>query len=66
MRNEPPDQEFLIPLTQSVEIEMRKFLSLAVVAGALLVSACNTVAGVGEDVSSAGSTVSGAANDAAN
>ncbi len=42
---------------------MRKFLSLAIVAGALAVSACNTVEGVGRDVSSAGDAVSGAAND---
>lgn len=36
---------------------MRKFVGLALVAGALLVSACNTVEGVGKDVSSAGDTV---------
>ena len=36
---------------------MRKFAGLALVAGALLVSACNTVEGVGKDVSSAGNTV---------
>ena len=38
----------------------------AVLAGAVLVSACNTVAGVGKDVSSAGDTVTGAANDVKN
>ncbi|MDJ0276703.1 entericidin A/B family lipoprotein [Sphingomonas sp. 2R-10] len=42
---------------------MRKILSLAVIAGALAVSACNTVEGVGKDVSSAGNAVAGAAND---
>ncbi len=42
---------------------MRKFLSLVVVAGALAVSACNTVEGVGRDVSSAGDAVSGAAQE---
>lgn len=42
---------------------MRKILSLVVVAGALAVGACNTVEGVGRDVSSAGSAVSGAAQD---
>ncbi len=42
---------------------MRKILSLVVVAGALAVSACNTVEGVGRDVSSAGNAVSGAAQD---
>ncbi|KQM95448.1 entericidin EcnAB [Sphingomonas sp. Leaf22] len=42
---------------------MRKFLSLAVIAGALVISACNTVEGVGRDVSSAGDAVAGAAKD---
>lgn len=45
---------------------MRKILTMAVLAGAVLVSACNTVAGVGKDVSSAGDTVTGAANDVKN
>ncbi len=36
---------------------MRKLVGLALVAGALMVSACNTVEGVGKDVSSAGDTV---------
>ena len=43
---------------------MRKFVVLAVAASALLVSACNTIEGVGRDVSSAGKAVSGAARDA--
>ena len=43
---------------------MRKFLGLAIVAGALLVSACNTVEGVGKDVKSAGDTVAKTADDA--
>jgi len=43
---------------------MRKLIVLAAAASALLVSGCNTVAGVGKDVSSAGRAVSGAANDA--
>jgi predicted small secreted protein len=43
---------------------MRKLLGIAVVASALLVSACNTIEGAGKDVSSAGSTVAGAAQDA--
>ena len=43
---------------------MRKFVQLAVVAGALLVSACNTVEGVGKDVKSAGNTVAKTADDA--
>ncbi|WP_112383462.1 entericidin A/B family lipoprotein [Sphingomonas carotinifaciens] len=43
---------------------MRKFVGLALVAGALMVSACNTVEGVGRDVGSAGDTVAKTANDA--
>lgn len=43
---------------------MRKIIALAAVAGALLVSACNTVEGVGKDVSSAGDTVAKTADDA--
>jgi predicted small secreted protein len=36
---------------------MRKFMGLAAIAGALLISACNTVEGMGRDVESAGHTV---------
>ncbi|WP_267397691.1 MULTISPECIES: entericidin A/B family lipoprotein [unclassified Sphingomonas] len=43
---------------------MRKFVGLALVAGALMVSACNTVKGAGRDVSSAGDAVAGAAEGA--
>ncbi|MCU6455782.1 entericidin A/B family lipoprotein [Sphingomonas sp. A2-49] len=43
---------------------MRKVLGLVVVAGALMVSACNTVEGVGKDVKSAGNTVAKTADDA--
>ncbi|MDR7230270.1 putative small secreted protein [Caulobacter sp. BE264] len=43
---------------------MRKFVVLAIAASALLVSACNTIEGVGRDVSAAGKAVSGAARDA--
>ncbi|MGQ7474006.1 entericidin A/B family lipoprotein, partial [Streptococcus suis] len=39
------------------EDSMRKLLGFAVVAGALMVTACNTVEGMGKDVSSAGNTV---------
>jgi predicted small secreted protein len=42
---------------------MRKLLGIFVVAGALAVSACNTVEGAGRDVSSAGRAVSDAASD---
>ncbi|WCT73381.1 entericidin A/B family lipoprotein [Sphingomonas naphthae] len=41
---------------------MRKVLALALVAGTLMVSACNTVEGAGKDVSSAGDAVSKTAN----
>ena len=42
---------------------MRKFLGMAFVAGALLVSGCNTVEGIGKDVGSAGDTVAKTADD---
>ena len=45
---------------------MRKALVLAAVGAALLVSACNTIAGVGRDVSAAGDAVTGASNEARN
>lgn len=45
---------------------MRKMIVLAAAATALLVCACNTIEGVGRDVSSAGKVVSGAARDAKN
>jgi predicted small secreted protein len=43
---------------------MRKIIVLAAAAAALIVSACNTVAGVGRDVQAAGKAVTGTANDA--
>lgn len=43
---------------------MRKIVILATVAAALMVSACNTVAGVGQDVSAAGRAVTHTAKDA--
>ncbi len=43
---------------------MRKIVGLAVVAAALMVSACNTIEGAGKDVSSAGNTVAKTADDA--
>ena len=45
---------------------MRKILTATMLAGAVLLTACNTVAGMGRDVSSAGNTVTGAANDVKN
>lgn len=45
---------------------MKKIIALSVVAAALAVSACNTVSGVGRDVSAAGSAVSSGAESAKN
>lgn len=41
---------------------MRKLIGMAAIAGALLISACNTVEGVGRDVSSAGDAVADSAD----
>lgn len=43
---------------------MRKIVGLILVAGSVLVSACNTIEGVGKDVSSAGTTVAKTADGA--
>jgi predicted small secreted protein len=43
---------------------MRKFIILAVAAASLLAAACNTVEGVGKDVSAAGEAVEETAKDA--
>ncbi|AYV44923.1 entericidin EcnA/B family protein [Caulobacter flavus] len=43
---------------------MRKIIVLAAAAAALLVSACNTIEGVGRDVSAAGRAVADTARDA--
>jgi len=43
---------------------MRKIVAIAALTSVFLISACNTVAGVGRDVSSAGTTVANAADDA--
>ena len=42
---------------------MRKLFGLAIVTGALMVSACNTVHGMGRDVSSAGNAVAKSADN---
>lgn len=42
---------------------MRKILTCAALAAAILTAACNTVEGVGRDVASAGDTVADAADD---
>ena len=43
---------------------MRKMLTMAMLVGGLALSACNTVEGLGRDVSSAGDTVAKTAEDA--
>ncbi|MBB5719422.1 putative small secreted protein [Stakelama sediminis] len=43
---------------------MRKIMAAAMIAGTLLVAACNTVEGMGKDVSSAGDTVANTADSA--
>ncbi len=43
---------------------MRKLVILTVAALGLLTSACNTVAGVGKDITAAGRAVTGTAEDA--
>ena len=43
---------------------MRKIITLAVVSAALLVSACNTIAGLGRDTAAVGGAVADAADDA--
>jgi entericidin B len=45
---------------------MRKIVVFSLVAAALAVSACNTVSGVGRDVSAAGSAVTQGAETAKN
>lgn len=43
---------------------MRKLIVLTAAAAALLVSACNTISGLGKDAEAAGRAVTGAAEDA--
>lgn len=45
---------------------MRKILALTLIAAAVSVSACNTISGVGRDVSAAGSAVTTGAETAKN
>ncbi|HEV7227719.1 MULTISPECIES: entericidin A/B family lipoprotein [Brevundimonas] len=45
---------------------MKKIVTLTLIAAAMAVSACNTIAGVGRDVSAAGDAVTGASNEARN
>jgi predicted small secreted protein len=43
---------------------VRKILEVTLIAGTLLLAACNTISGAGKDVSSVGKTVSNTADDA--
>jgi predicted small secreted protein len=43
---------------------VRKALEITLIAGTLLLAACNTISGAGKDVSSVGKTVTNTANDA--
>lgn len=45
---------------------MRKIVTLVLAASALVVAGCNTVAGIGRDVSAAGQAVEQTAEDVAN
>lgn len=45
---------------------MRKIIALTIAAAALAVSACNTISGMGRDVSAAGSAVTSGAEQAKN
>ncbi len=42
---------------------MRKLLLAVIIAAPLLASACNTIAGIGEDVQAAGKAVTNTADD---
>ena len=44
--------------------EMRNLVALALMAASMLIAACNTVEGAGQDVSAAGHAVSNTAEDA--
>lgn len=45
---------------------MRKIVTLALIASSMLVAACNTVAGIGRDVSAAGDAVAETAEEVRN
>ena len=48
------------------EFPVKKIIALTLVAAALAVSGCNTISGVGRDVSAAGSAVTTGAEEAKN
>ena len=45
---------------------MKKIVTLTLIAAAMAVSACNTISGVGRDVSAAGDAVTSGAEEAKN
>ena len=45
---------------------MKKIIAFTLIAAALAVSGCNTISGMGRDVSAAGSAVAAGAEDAKN
>ena len=45
---------------------MKKIIALTLIAASLVVSGCNTISGVGRDVSAVGSAVAAGAEDAKN
>ena len=52
--------------TPVTEHAMKKIITLTLVAAALAVSGCNTISGMGRDVSAAGSAVAAGAEEAKN
>lgn len=57
-----PQSRHAAPYEWSINM-VRKVLEATLIAGTLLLAACNTVSGAGKDVSSAGKAVSNAAED---
>jgi entericidin B len=56
----PPTCVEIRPAPENI---MRQIFVIAVLASTLMAAGCNTVAGVGKDMSSAGKAVTGTAND---
>jgi predicted small secreted protein len=57
---------FTVKVQLPKDITMKKIIALTIVAAALAVSACNTVAGAGRDVSATGRAVTTTAEEAKN
>ena len=56
----------VVKLHYNGEPDMRKIITLSIVAAALAVSACNTISGIGRDVRAAGDAVTSGAESARN